>query len=239
MNATHPDRSLRSASLVAGTALLVLAALAVFANFGVLGGLVTPGDATATADAIASSERLFRWGVASLYLVAVLDVVVAVALRVVFAAASPAISTLAAGFRVAYAVVFVVAISHLAAVLPLSGDAERTLAQIEAFQNMWGASYVFFGIHLVLTGYLAYRSGFMSRIVGVLVAVAGLGYLADTFGAVLVPGYSVTVSAVTFVGEVALMLWLLIKGPRLTVGGAAVSTAGATSVPAWSVRRPG
>lgn len=232
MNDTPPGRHARSAALTAGIGLLVLAVLAAFANFGVLGGLVTPGDAAATADAIASSERLFRWGVASVYVVAVLDLVVAAGLREVFAAVSPTLSTLAAGFRVVYAGVFLVAISHLAAVLPLAEDADRTLAQVEAFQGVWEASLVLFGAHLVLTGWLAYRSGFMSRIIAVLVAVAGLGYLADSFGAVLVPGFAITVSAFTFVGEVALMLWLLVRGPRLTITSGAAPTAEAPLVPA-------
>ncbi|WP_205739530.1 DUF4386 domain-containing protein [Georgenia sp. SYP-B2076] len=222
----HPDRSIRSASLVAGAGLLALAVLAAFANFVVLEGLVTPGDATATAEAITSSEGLFRAGVASLYVVAVLDVVVAVALGEVFAAVSPRVSVLAAGFRGAYAVVLLVAISHLSAVPPLSGDADRTLAQVEAFRSIWGVSFLFFGAHLLLIGYLAYRSGFVPRVVAVLVAINGLGYLTDLLGTALVPGYSITVANVTFVGEVALMLWLLIQGRRTTVTATVAPTAG-------------
>jgi hypothetical protein len=44
--------------------------------------------------------------------------------------------------------------------------------------------------------------------------VAGLGYLVDGFGTVLVPNYSINVAGFTFVGEAALMFWLLIKGAR-------------------------
>jgi hypothetical protein len=71
-----------------------------------------------------------------------------------------------------------------------------------------------FGVHLLLIGLLAYRSDFMPRIFGILLVIAGLGYLADGFGAVLVPGYALDISRFTFMGEAALMFWLLIKGSR-------------------------
>ena len=68
------------AGLVAGVGLMVMAALAGFGNFVVVEGLVTPGDAATTADDISASEGMFRLGVLGLYLVVVLDVVVAWAL---------------------------------------------------------------------------------------------------------------------------------------------------------------
>jgi hypothetical protein len=54
----------------------------------------------------------------------------------------------------------------------------------------------------------------MAKIFGILLVVAGLGYLVDGFGTVLVPNYSINIAQFTFVGEAALMFWLLIKGAR-------------------------
>jgi hypothetical protein len=54
----------------------------------------------------------------------------------------------------------------------------------------------------------------MARVFGILLVVAGLGYLADGFGAVLVSDYSISIGQFTFIGEVALIFWLLIKGSR-------------------------
>ena len=224
-NLNAPDKSMRTASIVAGIALLVLAVLAAFANFVVIEGLVTPGDAGQTARDIAASEGLFRWGVVSLFVAAVLDIVVAAALLQVFTPVNQSVSTLAAWFRLAYAGVFVAAVSQLAGVLPLSSDADQTLGRIEAFGTIWNASLILFGVHLALEGYLVYRSGFAPKLVGILLVVAGLGYLADSFGAVLVPGNSVTISQFTFVGEVVLIFWLLIKGRRVTVGSATAKAA--------------
>jgi hypothetical protein len=209
-------RSLRTASLIAGTGILLLAVLAVFGNFIAVGGLVTRGDAAKTARDILASEGLFRWGVASLILVAVLDIVVARALLTVFKPVNRSVSAMAAWFRVAYAVVFLVGIGQLVVALGLLGDPIQAVRAIDAYTAIWNAALVLFAVHLLLIGYLAYRSGFVPRVVGILLVVAGLGYLTDGFGAVLVHGYSLNIAQFTFVGEVALLISLLINSRRMT-----------------------
>jgi hypothetical protein len=64
-------------------------------------------------------------------------------------------------------------------------------------------------------GYLVFKSGYIPRALGILVMVASLGYLIDSFGAILSAGYNANVAQFTFVGEVLLMVWLLWKGVRL------------------------
>ena len=54
----------------------------------------------------------------------------------------------------------------------------------------------------------------MPKIFGILLVIAGAGYLVDGFGAVLVQDYAISIGAFTFVGEVALIFWLLISGRR-------------------------
>ena len=71
-----------------------------------------------------------------------------------------------------------------------------------------------FGLHLLVLGALAFRSGYVPRYLGALLSVAGLGYLVDGLGKTLSPSYGLSVAAFTFIGEVVLMLWLLIKGWR-------------------------
>lgn len=206
------------AGLLAGTALLLMAVLAAFGNFGALEPLITPGDAAKTARDILDSELLFRLGVASMIAVVVLDIIVAVALLAVFEPVNRGVATAAAWFRVAYATVFLVAIGQLVSVLALLGDPDEALRAIDAFTTIWHTGLILFAVHLLLIGYLAYRSGFMPKIFGILLVIAGLGYLADGFGTVLVAGYSPTFALFTFAGEVALLFWLLIKGRRLPTG---------------------
>ncbi|MCH7229631.1 DUF4386 domain-containing protein [Glycomyces sp. L485] len=215
--AEAPTRSLRPASLTAGISLFFVIGLAFFGAFGAVDALVTPGDAAQTAADIAASETLFRWGIACLAVVAMLDLVLAASLYVVFETVNRAVSMLTAWFRVAFAAVYLVAISQLVLAVTRLDHPEQVLASIEAFEIIWNLGLLVFGVYLVLLGWLAYRASFMAKVVGVLLVVAGLGYLVDSFGMVLVSDYSLQVVLFTFVGEVVLMLWLLFKGTRTTV----------------------
>jgi hypothetical protein len=211
----NPDtRSLRTASLIAGLGLALIVVLAPVGNFVAVQPLITPGDAAKTAQDILNSEALFRWGIASLVLTAVLDMIVAGALLVVFAPVSRGVSMMAALFRVAYTAVFLVGISQLVVALGLLRDPPQAMRAVDAYNTIWLVGLIFFGVHLMLLGYLAYRSGYMAKIFGILLVVAGLGYLVDGFGTVLVPNYSMNIAQFTFVGEAALMFWLLIRGTR-------------------------
>jgi hypothetical protein len=73
------------------------------------------------------------------------------------------------------------------------------------------SSWCFFGIYCVLIGYLIFRSTFLPRIVGALMACAGLGYLTLLYAplADYLHPYNLAPGAL---GESSLMLWLLIVG---------------------------
>lgn len=224
----RPTDSLARAGLVAGLGLLGMAALSGFGVFYAGGGLTTSGGATATVAGIAESDALFRWGVLSLYGVVVLDVVVAWALLRFFAPVGLELSRLAAWFRLAYASVFLVAIGQLAGLADLATgqgaaadlDAAQVeiqvVAGIEAYNDLWMAGLVLFGVHLVLLGHLAYVSGYVPRVLGALLVIAGAGYLVDSVVHVVLASPSVSVGAVTFVGELLLALWLLARSRHLS-----------------------
>ncbi|HEX2805396.1 MAG TPA: DUF4386 domain-containing protein [Kineosporiaceae bacterium] len=192
-------RAVRRSAVVAGIGLLVLAALAAAATFGAVQRLVTQGDATRTATDILASEGLFRLGIAALVVAVILDIVVAWALRTFFRPVHHDLATLAAWLRLVYAAIFAVAISQLVGVLPLvrnapypttiSVDQRRAeaLLKIQTYQDIWNVSLVVFGLHLVLLGYLAYTSGYVPRVLGVLLVIAGGGYLVDSFSGLRSP----------------------------------------------------
>lgn len=219
LSETAPRRAVasspRAAALVAGSGLALMAVLSAVGVFGAITPLITPGDAEKTATAILGSELLFRSGIAMMIVVVILDIVVAIALFRVFERVNHGISAMAAAFRVAYSAVFLVAILQLSTAVTLLDEPDAALRAIEAFYTIWYTGLILFGVHLILEGYLAFRSGFMPKIFGILLVIAGIGYLVDGFGIVLVPDFTTTFAAFTFVGEVALFLWLLIKGRKL------------------------
>jgi Domain of unknown function (DUF4386) len=217
--------TVRRAGLVAGVALLVMIPLAVFADFVAVKGMITPGDAAATAAEIVAREGTFRLGVLAWLLVVVLDAVVAWALYRVFRPVSPAISMLTAVFRLVYTAVLLVAVGQLLRALdvltvgsaPAPGTAdvsEHALLELNAFQHLYDLGLFLFGIHLALLGYLSLRSDFIPKVIGVLLVVAGAGYAFDSGAAGL--GLELSrVAAFTFLGELLLALWLLVAGRRL------------------------
>jgi hypothetical protein len=223
---TAPDagRSIQKPSLIAGVALLLLSGLAAVGYVVIVQGLVTPGDPATTAREVIESQGAFRLGVALLYTVIVLDVLVAWALYAVFTPINRAISRLAAWFRLAFAAVFMVAIGQLAGVPDLLGNAQYTAAftpaqlqgqamlRIDAFTDIYMAALILFGVHLCLLGYLAYTSGYVPRIIGALLLIAGVGYAFDSYVTVFTAGSPFPISTITFLGEFVLALWLLFRG---------------------------
>jgi hypothetical protein len=216
--------SLRSGALVAGLGLLVMAVLAAFSNFYVLQNIVAPGDAAKTAANIIASAGLFRIAICCFLIVAVLDVVVAWALYLLLKPANRDLSLLAAWFRVVYAAIFALALTNLLTVLQLLTGADylkvlganqlyaQVMLSLGAFRSGWDIGLVFFDLHLLVLGYLVLTSGYSPKWLGIFVILAGLGYLVDSFGKILLPSYNLTIASFTFVGEVLLMIWLLWKG---------------------------
>src|SRR5829696_2797443 len=128
----HDTRSLRTASLIAGLALALIAVLSAFGNFVALQPLVTPGDAAKTAIDISNSEALLR----------------------LFEPVNRSLSITAAWFRVAYAAVYLVAIIQLVVALGLLGDPDQASRAIDAYDTIWLVGLILFGVHLLLIGYL-------------------------------------------------------------------------------------
>lgn len=217
-----PHRS----ALIAGMGLLLMAILAPIANFGVLQELIVTGDAAATTRNLSAAGGLFRDGIVSLLAVAILDVVVAWALYYLFLRRDRSLSFLAAIFRVMYAVMLAIALNGLVSALHLSGGGAalqalapaqlqtQVMLSLAAFQSLWDLALIVFGLHLLVLGIVVFRHDTRLRLLGVMVTVASLGYLIDGLGKLLSPHYSLTMAMFTFVGEVALMFWLLWRGGR-------------------------
>ena len=211
--ATGEPAGPRRSALVAGVGLLAMTVIGVFANFVAIDALVTDGDPVSTAADIADSETLFRFGILGLAAVAALDIVVAWALGDTFKTVHRSGARLATWFRAIYAAAMLAAITNLlnAARAVDGGD---PLNHVEAFRDAWTLSLGIFGLHLIAAGWLVWHTPWLPRVLGALVALAGVGYVADATGTVLSADYDTNVAAFTFFGEPLLMLWLLVHGWR-------------------------
>lgn len=212
------------------TALLILA-LAFIAPFGMLivpAQLVVPGEAVATASNVRASAGLLRAGMASDALVFLIEIVLTVLIYVLLKPVNETLSLIAAFARLAMTIVQGMNLLNYFLILSLVGGASYltvfstpqldslTLLFFEAHETValiWG---LFFALHLLVSGYLVYQSGYIHKVVGILLVIAGLCYLIQSFGNILLPQYQ---SAFAVVGlfsmaELAFPLWLLIKGVK-------------------------
>ena len=75
---------------------------------------------------------------------------------------------------------------------------------------------VFWGLWLFPFGMLVIRSGFIPRVFGVLLMIAGVGYLASSFATLVLPQYAPTIAQVAgpLVWELPIIFWLLIWGAK-------------------------
>jgi hypothetical protein len=215
----------RRVALVAGLALLLMAVLAPLAHFGVLQNLIVPRNAAATVDNITAFEGPFRLAIAALLVVAFLDIVVAWALYVLLRPVNASLALLVGWLRLAAPAVFAMALANLLDVAGLLGGVDRStlqpdflnaqvMASIASFDNGWDMSLAIFGLHLLGLGVLLFRSADFPKFLGVLVVVAGAGYLADSFTRILIPDFAFTFSIFTFVGEALLIVWLFLRAAR-------------------------
>lgn len=218
------DISLSKAALIAGLGLLIMALISPIAYFYGLVNILVTGDATATANNIIASKGLFPIIICSFLIIAILDLVVAWGLYVLFKPVNKSISLLASWFRLIYAGILGVALLNLFIVSQLLSGASylaafdnnqlNTLALLffNAFTYVWDIGLVFFGFHLLVLGYLVFKSSYFPKFLGILVSIASSGYIIDSFGKFLSPNYSISISQYAFVGEALLIFWLLWKG---------------------------
>jgi hypothetical protein len=245
VTATTADHSQRKVALAAAFSVLLMAVLAPFAQFGVLKTLIVPADAAVTTTNIAGSLGLFQAAIAAFVLVAILDVVVAWGFYILLRPVDQRLALLVGCLRVVYAAIFAFALVNLLDAARLVGGATGTALQsdslqaqvaasVASFETIWHVGLGVFGLHLVGLGVLLV--GFAApRLLAALVVVAGLGYLADSFGTMLIPHYGLTISTFTFGGEALLIFWLFWRAARGSrSSAAAVGTADLASAAAAS-----
>jgi hypothetical protein len=229
MNSADDNRgtTLRQAALIAGFSLLVMALLASFAEIYVYPRLIVPGRIEQTAENILANQGLFLAGIFCYLVTFIGDVLVAWALYVLLRPVNPSVSLLTAWFRLVHTVIALVALLNLVTVLRLLNTPDyltvfgsdqlhaQVMLLINSFRYGWGISLLFFGIHLGMLGYLVYRSGYIPKILGILLAIAGIGYLIYNLSPYLFSKADLKFLVITFFGELIFILWLLIRGSKI------------------------
>ena len=210
---------------IAGALFLISAVAGGFGEVFVPSQLVVSGDAAATARNILSSNSLFRLGFASYLIEAVCDLSLTLLLYVLLRPVSRDLALLAVFFRLVSTATF--AMTELFYVAPalLLGGADYlksftpeqvnslALLSLRLYEYGSGLFMVFYGVPSIILGYLIYRSSYLPRVLGILLALSGVGFVVSSFVLILAPAYASSVFlAPTAVAGLALTVWLLVRG---------------------------
>lgn len=211
---------------IAGILYLVVIIGGIFAEVFVLQQLVVHRDPAATAANILAHEMLYRSGFAAHVIILLCALVELFILYHLLKRVNSNLAVLMAFFNlVAIAVESVSLLYLLEPLVLLKGESHLSALSPEQVQalayiplRMQSSGYdlalLFFGFFCMVIGYLIFRSTFLPRILGVLMAVAGVCYVINSFMHFLAPQHSLFPYIVIpcLVGELSLCLWLMVKG---------------------------
>jgi uncharacterized membrane protein len=207
----------------------IWAVVGIFSIMYVPATLIVAEDATTTANNILDNELLFRMGIVGSLITQLIFILVVLVLFKLFKQVNENHASLMVIFAlVSVPIAMLNTLNRVAALLLLNGadylqvfGADQLHAQMMLFLNLneqgvFIAS-IFWGLWLFPLGYLIYKSGYFPRILGVLVIMAGFGYLIDFFTHFLLPNYETIgpVLEVMTVGETIFMAWVLLKGAKI------------------------
>jgi Domain of unknown function (DUF4386) len=212
---------------IAGGLYLIVIVGGIFAEIFVRGRLVIHGNAAATAHNIQAHELLYRLGFVVEVFYCVCNIPLTLILYNLFKVINKNVALMMVFFGlVANAIESVSLLAHLAPLVLLGGGhylsaftAEQLQAavylSIQLFEHGFAICLVFFGFDCLTMAYLIVYSKFLPRLIGVLLAIEGLGYLINSFSLFLAPALQARIFpyfTTTAIAEVALCLWLLVMG---------------------------
>ena len=208
----NPNRLAR----ITGLLYLLLVPLGVFGILYVTSALIAPGDMAATAGSIAANESLFRLSIVSALLAQLVNLAVVLLLYKLLKPVNEPVALLMVIFLVLGIPIAMLNEVNNGAVLLLVESADQSYASMALFLGLHeygiNIAQIFWGLWLFPMGYLVFKSGYIPRVIGILLMIGCFGYLIDSFTFLLLPGFGVNFSEFLFIGEVALPLWLLIMG---------------------------
>ncbi|HLY59712.1 MAG TPA: DUF4386 domain-containing protein [Terriglobia bacterium] len=226
------DRTLKTSpqiyARIGGVIYLILILAGMLGEIFVRGKLVVGGDPTATAQNIMASPVLWRMGIAGDLIMHVCDVPLMLVFYVLLRPVNKNIALLAVLFNLVQTSALVANKLNLLAALFLLGNADYLKAfephqlyalaylSIKLHDYGFGVGLIFFGFECLVIGYLIYRSGFLPRTIGVLMQIAGICYLTNSFALILAPTFEnklfPAIMVPAFIAEMSLCLWLIVKG---------------------------
>jgi len=220
----NPNKTAR----IAGILYLIAIPLFIFSRMYVPSNLIVPGDAATTANNIMASEGLFRAGIIAWIIGQTTYILLPLVLYKLLKPVNKNHAVLMVILLLlSVPIAFTNELNKFAVLLLLSGADYLTAfapdqlhAQVMFFLDLYEdgifIANIFWGLWLFPFGYLVFKSGFLPRILGVLLIIGSFGYVIDSFAHLFFLDYKAIVSQIVlvpnFISEFAIFMWLLIKG---------------------------
>jgi len=231
MLSTKTETSPQVYARIGGFAYLIIIVAGALGEVFIRNKLIVSGDAGATMHNIAASPLLWRVGIAGDLLMHVCDLILGVVYYHLLKRVHKNLALLALLFGLVQTAVLVVNKLTLLVPLYFLDNAEYLQSfppqQLQALGYLaikahgygFGVGLIFFGFECLIDGYLIFKSGFFPKTLGVLIPIAGLCYLLNSFALILAPALAdalfPAVLLPPFIGESAMCLWLIFKGVNL------------------------
>jgi len=218
------EASPRSLARLAGVFQGLEGATSAFGQVFILGKLVVFSSAAATAANILGHERLFWLGFASCIIGVAFHIAWALLLYDLLKPVNRRLSLLAVFvILVGCAIQALTILLYLAPLIVLQGGSSLSAFSAEQLQALafvflrlnayaFDIYLVFFGLWCVLIGFLIFRSTFLPRILGVLLAISGLGWMINLSPSLASHLFIPYIAVASALGEIPLFLWLLVFG---------------------------
>ncbi len=211
-----------------GLGYLMIFITAFFATGFVVEAMVVPGDPATTWANFKGSESLLSMAILSFVVMVLIDAVLAIPFYLLLRKANRSLAMISSALRLVNVAIFAVALMDLISFLrllgkPFQADEVFVLRQVDhltqSFDDTWMLGLIFFGVHLMIMGYLIIKSENFPSILGFLIQLAGLVYVIDSVASFSLQNYSdyssffeMMVVIPSVIGELSLCLYLLIKG---------------------------
>jgi hypothetical protein len=198
-----------------------------FASFHVLPKIFVAASAAQTTQNLLANERLLAAAIFAMLLNFVGDIIGAWGVFILLRPVNASWSMLAAWFRLVYTAVGLGAVLNLVTAHALATDREHLAAlgrsaldvhvhvALSAYQEQFAFSLIVFGLYLAMVGGLVWRSTYIPKWLGAVLAVDGLGWVLSESGPYLLPGANLGFLMITSLGELVFLVWLVGWGVRL------------------------
>ena len=215
--------SIKKTARIAGFLYFLQIPLGVFGLVYVPKALVVSGNMAATAHNILANEFAFRLSMVSAILTTILTVVTAYYLYKLLKTVNKTAALSMILFTLVVAPISMInELNNVAVLLILKNHNAFTTGQVQTLISLffdlhkYGLAImgIFFGLWLLPMGYLVIKSKFIPKIIGIFLLIGCFSYLIDFFTFFLFPNFGIVTTEYTFLGEVLMVLWLLIKGVK-------------------------